>query len=94
LRLETDLPFEDFFDRIFAQMDLCPDDALIGYKFKGDRVSDVPHRLSTAEEYQAMIDIAIGKIHHAWHCEVVLDIHNLVSPCRSCFKMISYNVCI
>ncbi|KAF8978162.1 hypothetical protein BDQ17DRAFT_1440250 [Cyathus striatus] len=41
LHLETDLPFEDFFDRICAQMDLHPDNALIGYKFKGDRVSDV-----------------------------------------------------
>ncbi|KAF8997056.1 hypothetical protein BDQ17DRAFT_1429264 [Cyathus striatus] len=77
LCLETDLPFEDFFDRICAQMDLRPDNALIGYKFKGDCVSDAPHRLSTAEEYQAMIDIAIGKIRHAWHHEVVLDIHNL-----------------
>ncbi|KAF8994290.1 hypothetical protein BDQ17DRAFT_1431139 [Cyathus striatus] len=58
-------------------MDLHPDNALIGYKFKGDRVSDALHRLSTAEEYQAMIDIAIGKIHRAWCREVVLDIHNL-----------------
>ncbi|KAF8990081.1 hypothetical protein BDQ17DRAFT_1434022 [Cyathus striatus] len=75
--IDTGLPFDDFYDHICAHMDLQPNDALIGYKFKWDHVCDAPHRLSSAEEYHTMIEITIGKICHALHRDVVLEIHNL-----------------
>ncbi|KAF8979997.1 hypothetical protein BDQ17DRAFT_1337967 [Cyathus striatus] len=62
-REDRGLPFDDFYDRICAHMDLQPNDALIGYKFKWDRVCDAPHRLSSAEEYHTMIEITI-EIHN------------------------------
>lgn len=78
LRLETDLPFEDFFSRVCAQMDLKTDEAVLCYKFSGDRVSDVPHRLSNPEELAVAVAKGIEKIKRARSRDVVMEIHNLV----------------
>lgn len=78
LRLETNLPYEDFMSRVCANMDLQPDDAMIGYKFDGERVSDPPHQLSNATELEIAMDKAIHKIQRARKNLVIMEIHNLV----------------
>ncbi|EDR13469.1 uncharacterized protein LACBIDRAFT_322428 [Laccaria bicolor S238N-H82] len=77
VRLPTDLPWNDFFDRICANMDLIPANAVLGYKFSGDRISDPPNRLANAEDHVQAMARATEKIKRARTREVVLEIHNL-----------------
>ncbi|KAF8957716.1 hypothetical protein BDZ97DRAFT_1951097 [Flammula alnicola] len=77
IRLETDLIFEDFISRVCANMDLDPAEAVLGYKFIGDRVSEPPHRLSNADELQAAMAKGIDKIRRARSRGVVMEMHNL-----------------
>jgi hypothetical protein len=51
LRLPSNLPFEDFFSRICARMDLEPLDAELGYRFEGDRAQDPTFRLANNEDW-------------------------------------------
>ena len=78
VHLPTDLPGNDFFERIRANMDLIPANTVLGYKFWGDHVSDLPNQLANAEDHVQAMARAVEKIRHARTCEVILEIHNLV----------------
>ena len=73
------LAFDDFFERVCANMDVQPADAILGYKFSGGRVSDPANRLANAEDLAQAMSQAIDKIKRARTREVILEIHNLVS---------------
>lgn len=60
-------------------VDLKIDEAVLGYKFSSDCVSDVPHRLSNPEELSVAMAKGIEKIRCARSRDVVMEIHNLVS---------------
>ena len=59
-------------------MDLIPANAVLGYKFSGDRVSDSPNQLANVEDHVQAMARAVEKIRHARTHEVILEIHNLV----------------
>ncbi|KAF7966489.1 hypothetical protein HWV62_38126 [Athelia sp. TMB] len=82
LRLPTNIPFEDFFSRICARMDLDPLTASLGYKYASDRVRDPPHQLSNEQELWVAMEKGVNKIRHARTREVILEIHNLL-PAQS-----------
>ena len=65
LRLKIDLPFQDFFSRVCANMDLDPLQAQIGYKFSGDRKMDPPFRLATEDELRAAMAQSAEKMRRA-----------------------------
>lgn len=81
LRVPSDLVFTDFFSRMCANMDLDPNEALIGYKFPTDRVKDVPRELGNVSEYSAMMQEMRRRILSARTRNPVLFLHNLVSAC-------------
>ena len=78
LRLPTDIPFADFFNRVCARMDLDPLDAKLGYKYGSDRVRDPPNQLSNEEELRVAMEKGRNKLRLARTQEVILEIHNLV----------------
>ncbi|EDR07111.1 uncharacterized protein LACBIDRAFT_328055 [Laccaria bicolor S238N-H82] len=79
VRLPTDLPWNDFFDRICANMDLIPANAVLGYKFSGDRISDPPNWLANAEDHVQAMAHATEKIKRARTREVVHFSHHVIS---------------
>lgn len=78
IRLPVDIPFEDFFSRICAKMDLDPANAELGYKFHNDRVRDAPHQLSNDQQLREAFEQGCDLIKRARSRRVVLEIHNLV----------------
>lgn len=78
VRFPTNVPFDDFFARVCANMDLDPALAALGYKFPGDRVRDPAHRLSNADELRQAMDRGIGMIRRARTRRIYMEIHNLV----------------
>ena len=78
LRLPVDLPFDDFFSRVCARMDLEPLEASIGYKFSGDRKTDAPFRLSSEDELRGAMAKGIEKMKRARTKAVIMEIFNLV----------------
>ena len=84
-RLPPNLYFNDFFEGICASMDIQPADAVLGYKFSGDRVSDPANRLANADDFGRATSRAIDKIKRARTREVVFEINNLVSDFRRLF---------
>ena len=80
LRIPSDIIFADFYSRMCANMDLNPDEALIGYKFHTDRAKDAPRQLSNEAEYLAMMQEMIRRILAARTRNPVLFLHNLVRP--------------
>jgi hypothetical protein len=88
VRLPTNIIFDDFFERICANMDIQPANAVLGYKFSGDRVSDPANRLANAEDLIQAMSRATDKIKRARTREVILEIHNLVSGFALSFSII------
>jgi|ERR1700722_4568856 len=76
----TDIHFDDFFDRICAIMEIERQSASIGWKFTMDRRTDPSHQLATAYDlacaFQRAVDLMKNKrIKKA----VVLEVVNLVT---------------
>src|ERR1700722_16431789 len=70
----TDIHFDDFFDRICAIMEIERQSASIGWKFTMDRRTDPSHHLACA--FQRAVDLMKNKrIKKA----VVLEVVNLVT---------------
>jgi len=88
IRLPTNLIFNDLFERICANMDIQPANAILGYKFSGDRVSDPANRLANAEDLAQAMSRATDKIKRARTREVILEIHNLVGVFGCLFSII------
>lgn len=59
-------------------MDLIPANAVLGYKFSGDHISDSPNQLANVEDHIQAMAHTVEKIRCARTCEVILEIHNLV----------------
>lgn len=78
LRLPGNTPFDDFFARVCANMDLDPATAQLGYKFHTDRVRDPPHRLSNKQELRQAMTYGLGLIRRARSRRIVMQIQNLV----------------
>lgn len=79
ISVPLDISFNDFFDRVCAQMDLHPGNTRIGYKYPRDRVRDPPHQLSNDEELRQALDIGVGLTQCARSRVILMEIHNLVS---------------
>ncbi|PPR02239.1 hypothetical protein CVT24_011467 [Panaeolus cyanescens] len=77
LSLPSDLPFQDFFSRICAHMDLSPSSAILGYKMTGDLVRTAPYRLMDEEDLRNAMSKAVLKIQRARTREIIVEIHNL-----------------
>jgi hypothetical protein len=89
LRLPTDISFDDFFSRVCAHMELPPLEALIGYKFSGDRKSDLAFRLANEQDLHQVMAQEIDKLKRARTKEVVIEIYNLI--CTSSFHVMCSN---
>jgi len=85
IRLLTNLVFNDFFERICANMDLQPANAVLGYKFSGDRISDPANRLANGDDFDQAMSWAIDKIKQARTRNIIFEIHNLVSDFHCLF---------
>jgi hypothetical protein len=69
-------------------MDIQPANAVLGYKFLGDRVSDPANRLANSEDLNQAMSCATDKVKRARTREVILKIHNLVSDFTLSFSII------
>lgn len=79
LRIPTDISFDDCFSRFCARMELELLEALLGYKFNGDRVRDPPFCLASEQDLRSAMTKGIEKLKRAQTREIVMEIHNLVS---------------
>ena len=77
-RIPSDLTFADFFSRVCANMDVQPEEALIGYKYHNDRAKDPPRQLKDESEYVVMMMEMVRKVLAARSRTPVLFLHNLV----------------
>ena len=78
LRVPSDLVFGDFFSRVCANMNIDPNEAVIGYKFNTDWAKDPPRQLNNESDYQGMMQEMVRRILASRTRNPVLLLHNLV----------------
>jgi hypothetical protein len=80
ISFNTDICFDDFFDRICAVMEVGRQSASLGWRFTTDRRADLSHRLKTPDDVDGAFKSAVDRMRNKRvGKEVIIEIINLVS---------------
>jgi len=80
ISFNTDIRFDNFFDRICAMMEVERQSASLGWKFTTDRWADLSHQLKTPDDVDGTFKSTVDRMCNKWvGKEVIIEIINLVS---------------